>query len=221
MAYKKIYKKKIYKRGKQSWYDKKYSAKDIAIQALQNTRYLKGLVNSEMLHNDITFSSDSITNTGSSVALTNIAQNDTVGGRTGNSILVRNITLRLSFEVNSAVTGDTRIRFILLQDSQQVSDTGPSWTDVMSNSTPESLLATGTFGRFKILMSKSFSLTPASGGFNTRWVTKYLKTYSHVRYNGTASSDIQKNGLYFLVIGSEATNTPTLRGTIRIGYHDN
>ena len=57
MAYKKTYKRKTYQ--PKSWLDKKFSARgamSVAKQAAKDIWYLKGLVNSEMLHSPINVS---------------------------------------------------------------------------------------------------------------------------------------------------------------------
>lgn len=221
MAYakKSFRRRRVYKRI--PWYRKKYNAMQLASKAWRGVRKIRGLVNSEMLHLDKTYSSATISGTGSVSNLTAIGQDDTVSGRTGNSILLRNCTWRLKFEINSSVTVDTSLMMAIVLDTQQVGDTTPAFTDVFAAANPESLLAVGTFGRFKVLYRKTYILTPASGGKPAIEVAKTLNMYHHVRFNGTTSSDIQKNGLYILLVGSESTNLPTVSGTVRIGYHDN
>jgi hypothetical protein len=173
------------------------------------------------MHKDFTYSAQAISNTGLVTHLTAITQNDTIEGRTGQSLLLRNITYRGRFEINSSVTSNTAITMIIFRDNQQVSDTSPVITDVLSSASPQSLNALNTLGRFKIIHRKTFLLTPASGGVPAREFVKSFNLYKHVRYNGTASTDIQKNGYYVAFISSESTNTPTFTGTFRIGYHDN
>lgn len=217
------YSKRSYgrRRKRTAWYNRKYSTMQLARKAIKGVRYLRGLVNSEMLHADTNFTIANITGSGAINHLTNISQGDTAAGRTGNSFLLRSLAYRFKLEINSSVTSNTTITMLILQDTQQVGDTQPSVTDVLSQANTYSLLSTNTAGRFKILKRKSYLLTPASGGRPAIEQKGYMNLYSHVRYNGTAGSDIQKNGLYVLFISSEATNYPTISGTFRIGYHDN
>lgn len=219
MAYRRTYgRKKIYK--KKSWYNRKYTAQQIAVKAWKATKYLKGLVNSEMLHKDTTINMSSAqTNIQSLVA---IAQGDTDAGRTGNSILLRNIYIRGSVAINNSVIGNTRVTLALVKDTQQISDTVPAVADIFqSPSDPDTLLVTNQFGRFKILWRKTYVLTPIGGGRNVTNINKYWKLYDHIRYNGSASTDIQKNGYYLVAISSESSNYPSLTFNTRIGYRDN
>lgn len=203
-----------------SWYNRKYSTLQLAKKAWYATKYLKGLVNSEMFHKNNTFTLGA---TQSKIfSFVNIAVGDDETSRTGNSILLRNLYIRGTMEINSAVTGDTRITCMLVKDKQQVADTTPTITDIVTSSTdPDTLLATGNFGRFKVMWRKTYALTPVSGGRNVVSLNKYWKIYDHVRYNGTANTDVQKNGYYFVIITSENVNFPSININARTGYHDN
>lgn len=201
------------------WYDRKYSAKDVALTALRNVNYIRGLVNSEMLHKDTVITLGS--NTSLITQIIDITQNDLDSGRTGNSILLRNIYFRGKLEINTAVTGNTRVSLILFKDKQQQSDTTPGVTDLLKSNDPDSMLNLSYSGRFKVLWRKTYALTPVSGGRNVVDFSKYWKVYDHVRYNGSASTDIQKNGYYLAIVTSEGVNYPTCTINARIGYHDN
>lgn len=202
------------------WWDKKYSTRDIALQALNAAKYIKGLVNSEMFHRDTQLTLGSAQN--GIRHLTAIPQGDGPSERTGNSILLRNIYIRGSIQINSSTLANTRVSLVLLKDTQQPSDLLPIMSDIFQDYTdPETMLSTTTFGRYKILWRRNYVLTPVSGGKNAVEIIKYWKVYDHVRYNGTTSSDIQKNGYYLVMLTSEITNYPTIILNTRIGYRDN
>lgn len=206
---------------KRPWYNRKYNALQLAAKAWKGVRYIRGLVNSEMLHKTLSYSAATIGGSGTCALLSNMAQDDTSSGRTGNSVLLRNITYRLKFEINPSVSSNTSITMVLFYDTQQIGDTTPAWTDIYDSATPQSLMSLATGGRFKILARKQIYLTPASGGRPVVELHKTMNVYKHIRYNGTSGTDIQKNGLYVAYCSSESTNTPTVTGSIRIGYHDN
>lgn len=206
-------------RRKVAWYNRKYSTMQLAQKAWTATKYLKGLVNSEMLHLDNSYSLGAASN--AIYHITGMSQNDTDSGRTGNSILLRNIYIRGLIEINPAVTGDSRVLVALVKDKQQISDTTPGVTDIFKSTSPESMLNLNTSGRFKVLWRKTYVVAPVSGGRNAVEVKRYWKIYDHVRYNGSGTSDIQKNGYYLVIITSEPANFPTVNFNTRIGYHDN
>lgn len=219
MAYSRKYSKSTRsKRTKnQAWYDKRHSARSLAVTALKNIHYIKGLVNSEMYHFDRTETAVAVPSTGSILNLVSIAQADTAVTRTGNSILVRNILRRIRFTRNAAAT-TTVVRYMCFIDTQQIGDTSPGVTDVLEAADVDSGLSISSSGRFKVLSNNTVMLH-ANMPMHHKEV--YKSIYHHIRYNGPASTDIQKGGIYLLVISDQAVNTPTLDLFSRIGYHDN
>lgn len=209
--------KRKYKRFNE-WSNTPQTPKALAMQALKGVRYIKGLVNSEMLHKQNTQTGITISTTGAIAHITNIGQDDTDSGRTGNSILVRNILLRIAW-LQSLTANQTGVRYMLVMDKQQVSDTPPAITDILSSADIIAPLNDANTGRFKVLLNKVFYLDVAKERVHYR--EHYLKMYQHVRYNGTASSDIQKCGIYLVVISTEPTLAPTLKYEVKVGYHDN
>lgn len=195
----------------------------MARSALKGIRTLRGLVNSEK------FFFDTVCNLGSNKArifnLQAIQQADTTASRTGNSILARSLYMRGFMQVNPAVTTNTRICLVLLQDTQQIADTTPAVSDIFNGDDPEVMLNAAnnnyTVGRFKIIWRKNYNVTPATASRPTIQFTNFRKLYSHIKYNGPASSDLQKNGYYLVMLTSEIANFPTISITTRLGYHDN
>lgn len=217
MAYRRSSRRMSRRRRRAPWYKRKYNAMQLASKAAKGVYYLKGLVNSEMLHNQ-GLSSTTVNTTGAVIPMCSIGQGDTTSGRTGNSILIRNIMLRFAIKQNAAAE-TTYYRLMLFCDTQQEGDTTPTVTDVLESNNYLSPLSTGQSGRFKVLWSTITSTSNAST--TAKVIDKYFKVYNHVRYNGTASTDIQRNGYYFLMLSSESTNTPTIAYSWKIGYHDN
>ena len=190
----------------------------MAFKAYRGVRYIKGLVNSEKHHTDFSIGGTSPNTTPSTQQLTAIAQGDEIDDRTGNSIFVRGITWRFCLELHASATA-TQVRMVLVKDNQQGADSAPSWTTVFSSAAIDSLLNIQTLGRFTILKDKTYLLDAV----NRRQIFEkgfYPMKY-HVRFNGTTSSDIQKNGLYLMYMSNEATNTPTLDGVWRTNFYDN
>lgn len=194
-------------------------AVSLARTALAGVRMLKGLVNSERMYYDRALTLGS--NRSLIWGLTLLGQGDNVGQRTGNSILLRSIFIRGFMSINTAVTGHTRVALVLVRDNQQQADTTPTVSEIFEADDPDSMINNETAGRFKIVWRKQYTLLPTSVGQSARDITKYIKVYDHVRYNGTGTSDIQKHGYYLVMLSSESTNYPTISLTSRIGYHDN
>lgn len=220
MAYKKSYRRPRRSRRstRQPWFKNANSAYKLAVQAAKDIWYIKGLVNSEMFHTNLT-GSTTITATGGVLHLTALAQGDTSSGRTGNSVLFRNLLQRFRITLSpSAAT--TYVRFMLVQDNQQIGDTSPTISDVLESVDVLSPLATATQGRFKVLQSKVISLDNVKT--KTHLTQKYKDMRHHVRFNGPSNTDIQKGGIYFMYVSDQAVGTsPTLDYNFKLGYRDN
>jgi len=214
--------RKLYRRRrtrKPSWYNKKYSTLQLAKKSWTAVKYLKGLVNSERMYSDTQHTS---TAQSAIFRLVNLSQGDNSSARTGNSILLRSIYMRGHIQINSSVPVATRCTLAIVRDMQQVSDTTPLNSEIFEDYTdPESMLSRTSAGRFKLVMRKSFVLTPVSGGKPVRPIKEFLSMREHLRWNGSNTADVQKGHYYLCLLTSEATNFPTLDVMSRVSYHDN
>lgn len=217
------YRKKAYpRRGRKKapWYKKKYNAFQLAQKAAQGVYYLKGLVNSEKHYRDDTYELG--TNRSIVHTLNDIPIGDGNDQRTGNSILARSLYIRGHMEINGAVLENTRVALLIVQDTQQVSDTVPSVTDILSTDNPDSMLKLHNAGRFKIISRKNYTLLPRSAGSqNAISFHKFFKLYHHIRWNGSAGTDIQKGGYYLVIVSSENSDFPDVTVNTRLGFYDN
>lgn len=204
---------------KVAWYDKKYSVGEMAQKALAGVWKLKGLVNSELYRKDFSYTG-TIPDSGGVTHISAIAQGDGDGARTGNSIFVRSINWKGQVFRSTLGNAAQTVRVIVFMDTQQVTDSAPGVTDVLQSATVYSHLNVNALGRFKILTNRLFCLS--STGDLVKPFQINLPMRHHVRYNGSASTDIQRGGLYVLVISDQATtNYPSLQSEIRVSYHDN
>ena len=187
---------------------------DVANLAMDGVRAIRKLINSETQVVDINSTAVFTASVAQVVHLTAIAQGDGQDGRTGNSVLLSYIKCNEFF----VATVPTIVREILFQDMQQISDTTPSASDILEVSTdPMSYISKTTAGRFKILEDKVYTLESGNKGLYR--VARHTKTYNHhVKYNGAATTDIQKGGIYRLILPSAVINQSS---RYRVGFHDN
>jgi len=166
-----------------------------------------------------------------------VAQGDDQGDRTADSIRVKSITLCGTFNNAAYVTANTNelitgVRWALVLDKQQVADTNPTAALMFKQVTAcfDLLPNVDSLGRFKILHLSRFmpgnTFVPKSTtDFNTPIppVVEWNWTGDiEVRYNGSAGTDLQKNGIFFIVFATQAAGTAAFDflGTARIGYID-
>lgn len=199
--------------GRKSMYSGERAAASLARQAYRGVQYLKGLVNSELQKYDVQLTAN-ITTTPTTTHLSNISQGDSDAGRTGNSVLAKYVAMNGRY---TAVAGNSIVRTVVVRDKQQIGDSYPAYNTVFESNSVNALLNTDSVGRFTILYDK-LNIMSDTDTYTQCWKA-YIKLDDHVRYNGSAVTDIQKNGVYLLqvanvlVVGQE-TNA-------RFAFHDN
>lgn len=208
------------KGGKSSpWYDKKYSAVQLARKAWDGVWRLKGLVNSEVHKNDMNSGLTTIPNTGVIDSMVKIAVGDTYADRTGNSVYARSLNIKGVFALGASET-QSFIRMAVVIDTQQIGDTNPAFTDIYEAASSIAHLNPATVGRFKVL--KDLTYVISSGGDPIKGFEINLPMRHHVRFNGTANTDIQKGAIYLVYTSSMyVTNPPTVLYRARLSFHDN
>lgn len=189
------------------------SVSNMALLAYRGVKGLRALVNSEEFVYDVAYAQTLVANTPVITPLNNMAQGDGQSLRTGNSILMKKLH---RIEYNTSSQANTLIREILFYDKQQIADTAPGATDLLETGTPVSLYQKKSIGRFQILEDKIYYLN--SAGNTGRVLRNTVHLNKHARYNDGAGSDIQKMGLYKLIVADTAAN---VTGTYRLFYHDN
>lgn len=131
---------------------------------------------------------------------------------------------------NDSPTLPNIVSFIWLRDSQQKGDQDPSPTDVLTAANvggpaaPNSLLNLNNVGRFSVLRRLTMRLAINGTDSNCRIVKGYIKLRPghNIRYNGTATTDIEKNGIYLLIIssGNPVDDDVKITGETRLCYTD-
>jgi len=147
-----------------------------------------------------------------------IAQADTTSGRDGDVITVKEVHARISFACLAG--SNCRYRVLIIRDKQQVPDTTPSISDVLSASTTGALPVYNTRNRYQLCYDKVYSLNANFLNQDMAMTVDVKKSFPRglkVQYNGTATTDIQKNGLYLFIIADVAMsgsvfNTPSVAG---------
>jgi len=179
----------------------------------------------EIKYHDTSASAVNLTTTGAVDHITDIAQGDTDSTRTGNSINVVSVTFKGSLgNFNASVHFHYRVAIV--QDKQQRSDTSPTagdiFSDGISTSNPVTAVPTrANLERFKIIyMSPPYSSIGLQLGNVNNYYEFTKKMNLKVSYNGSASSDIEKNGLYCVFLTDDTSGAVDFNGLARIGFTD-
>lgn len=182
---------------------------------------LKGLVNSEMYKLDTVWTPALMTN-GFCSLIPKIAIGDGDSDRTGNSIFARSFNFSGQLTHNATGANNQVVRISVIMDTQQIGDTSPSYTDIYETTSPYAHLNSNTVGRFKVLFSQTYVVNNYDK--NLALVRINLPMRHHIRYNGSAITDIQRGGLYICAACDEpgtADKMPLIGGEHRLSYHDN
>lgn len=180
--------------------------------------------------------SGNTTTTGTITSLLDIAQGDSADTRDGNQITLRSIRFLGSLsngDPSTLLTGNPSAiyRVILFQDKQQVSDTPPAVNDVLFSPDYASVYNyPNVVKRFKILYDRSFvinapgihdtGITPATAYITCQksWSHWLFPTMKNIKYNGTLGSDLQKGGVYMLMLGT--STDPSFIINYQVAYND-
>lgn len=206
------------------WYLRKKWVNDVGMPlsaaAFKGVQYLAGLVNSEIFTAEGDITSTAITTSGHVTNITSISQGDGEHARTGNSVFAKYLTFRGKLIMNASAT-QTMVRILVVRDKQQVADTAPTVAAVLdgaASSYTYAPMSADNKGRFTKLYDRTIILDPEH---QAKALKINLSMRNHVRFNGVNAADIQKGGIYLMLVADEATNTPTYTGFYRLAYHDN
>lgn len=191
------------------------SAKNIALLAYRGVKGLRALINSETHFRNVTLSQALVANTAVITQLNDIVQGDTLNSRTGNSCLMSGVK---SIEFITSAVDNCIVREMLILDKQQIQDTAPAILDILQTQSPTSMFSQEfSQGRFQILEDNLYVLDTSHNSSRIRRKYKSLKG-KHAYFNGTASTDINKNGVYKIWLSDAVA---TIQCNYRLGFHDN
>ncbi len=195
---------------------KKTSSSSTAAKALSIALKNKKLLNQREIKTLITAAVSTPSNIGLVETLCEIAQGADYNDRDGNIINLKSNHLKGWVTINAASTF-TDVRIMIFIDTDQESDTPPVPADLLQSLSTISSLNVTSYGRYKILHSKNYLLSAERPAAEFNF---YKKLNMPMKFNGITDDDIQKNGLYLLMISSEAVNEPTINWNNRLSFTD-
>jgi len=204
-------------------YGRGVSTSGSVVQQIKALQRFVATLKPEIKYHDTSASGLNVAVTGTVDHITDIAQGDTVSTRTGNAITVVSVTIKGTI---SDMTNAAFYRVAVVQDKQQIADTSPSATNIFSDgiasANPVTAVPTvANLARFNVLwMSKIYSGTVVNAGNQIPYYEFTRKTNIKVSYNGSASTDIEKNGLYVVFLTDSGANIVDFNGLARLGFTD-
>ncbi len=186
----------------------------IAKSALRQVRRLNRNIEKKMITS--TTLSTNVDSTGIVVLETPVAQGDDFFERGGNKMTVTSFAVNGTLFAISAIPETVRI--IFFYDTRQVSDSTPAVGAVLRTSDPLSFMNETSIGRFRILYDRLFAFDASNdAGVAVRFERKLNLQQ---RYNGTASTDQEKNMIFMLAISTATANHPIFRHIAQLRFTD-
>lgn len=221
------------KRGKQrrrrrkkqvSWYNKKYSTKDLALKALSAAKYLKKIINVERKNVDTTITISSLVNVWQVFSLTDVAQGLTEQDRTGLSIKLTSYSIRCFFS-NISTTVSKALRVMVVQDLSDANSAAPIAADIL-DAAHFQLLAHRNIASpvksYRMLHDQNVVIGPESGSNAQRIINFDDANNQHVKFGGAGATTYQTGAIFIFFWGNDTTvNDLTVKVSSRLRYVDN
>ena len=197
---------------------RKFNGKNLSIakKALKKVNKLARIVKPEIKYKLLLVNTITPTTTGNVQQMDLIAIGTGQNSRVGLSINMVGIGIRGQWKFNTAGATSQVVRMIVYVDKQQGVDSKATPTSILEQVSPYSYLNQIRRKRFRVLLDKMIVLDNISKF--TRIIRWWKKLNFESRYNGSASTDIDKNGIFMLTISSQATNSPSFEFTSLIVY---
>lgn len=205
-----------------SWYDKKYSTKELASKAWTAAKYVASLVNVETKIMDtgaLSIANTAFTSTGTVVYLSGCAQGTDYNNRIGNSIKAEYLNLNMDVEVGS--TNLTTTRLIIFKDREN-RQSAPAVTDVLESADVKAHYNHNNLNRFTILYD-DFAVLNTYKPNRAFAINKHLGTHIYYSGTGSTSASADEGSIWMLAMSNTASGatSPTLYYDARIGFFDN
>lgn len=230
MAYRKQYRKKIYRKRPYGRRRRNGGWQSTAMQALKTAKWVASVINTEYKVVDTDISMNVQNSAYSSAYVTGILQGDDQNMRNGRSILAKSLYFQMRIYLGSTFNHSV-CRLVLVEDTAGDGST-PSASDLFVTVSGEnainafrSVLTQKTM-RYKIWWDKRISLDQ---DFKTElYISKYIKlNRHHVKYVGTGSTSTNAGpGSFWLMVISTGVESGgvypiNINGQVRLRFIDN
>lgn len=169
-----------------------------------------------IVHTDNSLST-SVSSTGSTGILSDIAEGTSEHERRGEELRLLSVRFR-TYTLQNTSADQTVFRFMLFRSMNDEQGSVPGVTDVLESAHPNALLNQDRKNQYIVLYDRKQTFSGAASGAGS---VKSFNGYINLRnvkcsYDGNLASDYCKGHLYYLVVSNEATNTPTFSARIRV-----
>lgn len=192
-------------------YKKKYNKKYSTVE--KKLKRFDRLI--ERKYSNNTYSSTVGTTLGVTISANLIAQGTASSQRVGNKITIKSLLLRYVCFQSGNTDDYALMRVIVVKDLNQIADTFPSASDILTDPTNITSCYAKTTApkRIKVLYDKVIDVNATAIAYNTnsnstivynpaRHKEIYIFPKCDVYFNGSANTDVQKNGIWVYCMSS-------------------
>lgn len=146
-----------------------------------------------------------------------LAQGDQEFNRSGIKVTAKGVGFHAVI-VGHASAASTIFRIMIVVDKRQIMDAAPTISAILQENKPLSYIRGTHLDRWRVLYDKMFVLDNI--GNRTAIIRFWKKLNLNIHFNGTGSGDIERNGVYYVILSDQPTNTPTYTSTELITWTD-
>lgn len=212
--------------GRRSFTTRKYkayptkesTAMQLARQALNNTKRLRGLLNVEYKTFDLIVTGQTLPQTAFVQHISNITQGDTDFSRDGSSVLRKSLYFKGRLTINASAT-TSNCRVLIVMSTISTAPTGSTIFDTTSGGNETfSFRNTNGTKQMQVLFDKQYILSTVKDPVIP--IAFYSKQSKHIQWDSN-STNPKIGHVYVVLVSDEATNYPTIDFESRIRYLDN
>lgn len=205
------------------WYDQKFSARQVAQQALMTANAVKKLLNVEFKHHDASASATP-SSSGAVYLLSTIPQGDGPSTRDGSSVRIKSLTIHGYASYNTSSTDPPKRSILRVMVVQARTDQSPTTATLLDNADVLSMRNLDYTGNqyFSVLADRTIHMEvynpqkPLSFQIND-----FPEEHIEWDNSDTAGTNYKKGGIYIFAISDQSTYTPTYEYQSRVRYIDN
>lgn len=200
------------------------STRRVAVKAAIGVARLKKVVHPETYEYDTSNTDQLSTFTAVVTPISNLAEGDDDGNRTGYTIYGRSLRLSCDWIVNSSNAEPQKTRVMVICDTSNTGATPTSAQLFGSLSGTENIvnapILASALPRFKVMFDTLRWIGNASN--QAQQIRKFIKVNKRIQFTGTANTDLGKGQLYLVFMSSNsAANQPSFNYHTRLNYLDN
>lgn len=182
----------------------------------KNRKGMRVALNKQPKFTDLAFGA-TVSTIAAQAGLVAVTQGVDILNRIGKRIYPRNLAIKATFTASTALVGTTAsaIRFLIVQDLQQIPGTSPAISDVINPATVEAQRNFMYLSRFRIIRDIKVKVDTYNP---TVIYTDNIKLNGVIEFASPLATDWSKNGIFLMYVSNNSVNPPTMAWSSRLQF---